>query len=62
MNENMKITIFGSVFGFLLYWTIATAVFLYNNPTANSMAGVREFKDVMSFRKLERYQPPNNPK
>jgi len=42
----------------MIYWSIASIVFLYRNPTANCMAPLREFKQVVCFERMEVYQTP----
>lgn len=41
----------------ILFYGMACFVFEWRNPTANKLATMREFYSVVTFKKLDKYQP-----
>ena len=55
--ETKEKVIYGVIFSIVLYMNIAWFIFAWRNPLCNEIAFFKHFVSVMSFEKLDKYQP-----
>lgn len=55
MNTRLKLFLV-FIYAVIFYLAISSATFQWRNPLANQMSFFRDFKSVVKFEKLEKYQ------
>jgi hypothetical protein len=56
ISDKMQVFIFDVIILCLAYWVVSMFFFEVRNPKANGIRALIEFKHVITWQKIERYQ------
>jgi len=56
MNENLYLILMSVTLVAMIFFSVVITAFEYRNPLSNKMALFRNFKEVVTFQKMDCYQ------